>query len=87
MVLFYSPTSTLCRNQRPALEQLIEDSELEKVNFLQVNNDKHSSIATAYGVNGHPVMVFYKNGSESSRLTGGGHSKSKMKDILMDLLN
>lgn len=86
LVFYYSPSCSICSNQRPALESLVEDPDLQQVNFLQVNNDNHQTIALVFGVNGHPVMVFYKDGSESSRLTGGGHSTSKVKDILMNLL-
>jgi len=86
LVFFYSPSCSICNKQRPIITDIIEDSDLDKVSFLQVNNDKHSNVAQFYEVNGHPVILFFKDGDEKNRLLGGGHEAGKLKDLLIDLL-
>jgi len=87
LAFFYSPSSTVCRLQRSAFEDLIGDEDLRAVNFYQVRNDEFESFGWVFGVNGYPVILFHKNSSEQSRLTGGGHSSEKIKEILLNLLD
>ncbi|TVQ45623.1 MAG: thioredoxin [Saprospirales bacterium] len=87
LVFFYSPSCSICNRQRPIIAGLIDDTELEKVSFLQNNNDNLSNVAQFYGVNGHPVILFFKDGDEKNRLLGGGHEAGKLKDLLLDLLD
>lgn len=86
LVFYYSPSCSICNRQRPIIESLMDKSELKEITFLRVNNDNHSHLAQVMGVHGHPVIVFYKNGSENSRITGGGHDAQKIKNILLNLL-
>ncbi|TVQ45624.1 MAG: thioredoxin [Saprospirales bacterium] len=87
VVFFYSPTSTVCRMQRPALEDLVGDEELPGVKFYQTKNEGFESFGFVFGVSRYPVIVFHKNSSEQARLTGGGHSSEKIKEILVNLID
>ncbi len=87
VVFFYSPTSTVCRMQRPALEGLVGDEDLPGVKFYQTINEGFESFGWVFGISGYPVIVFHKNSREQARLTGGGHSSEKIKEILLNLLD
>ncbi|MCU0337357.1 MAG: thioredoxin domain-containing protein [Sediminibacterium sp.] len=53
--------------------------------FGIVDKDKHADIATKFNISGQPVTVFFKDGVEKQRLSGGGHSPQKLKDILKSI--
>lgn len=87
LVFFYSPTCSICNRQRPIIAEIIGDADLDQVAFLQNNNDNLSNVAQYYGVSGHPVILFFKDGDEKDRLLGGGHEADKLKNMLLDLMD
>ncbi len=85
LVFFHATWCSICRNQRPAVESLMKDNDLSHVFFGEVNYEQAQDIVTFSNVDGFPTMIFYKDGVEQDRLTGGGHSSAKIKDILEEL--
>jgi hypothetical protein len=64
-----------------SIEATANDAELKAFKFGIVDKDKHSDIASKFNISGQPV----KDGVEKQRLSGGGHSAQKLKDILKSI--
>ena len=85
LFFFHATWCSICANQRPAVEALPEDAELNEMFFGEVDYEKVEEVVTATGVQGFPTIVIYKDGEEQNRLTGSGHSLDKLKTILLEL--
>ena len=86
LFFFHATWCPICTAQRPAIEALVGDSELNDVFFGQVDYEKITDVTKAAKVVGFPTTVFYKDGVEAARFSGQGHSKEKIKNQLMNLL-
>jgi len=86
LIFFHATWCSLCNSQRPAIEELLDDSELSKVFIGEVNYEKVSAIVNQYNIQGFPTIVFYKDGSEASRMTGSRNSSASIKNRLLSLL-
>lgn len=87
LIFFHATWCPKCAAQRPAVEQLIGDTELSKVFFGQVDFEKVSEIVNNANVQGFPTILFIKNGVEEARFTSQGHSAQKIKDKLLELVD
>jgi len=85
LFFFHATWCSICANQRPAVEALPEDAELNEMFFGEVDYEQVEEVVTATGVQGFPTIVIYKDGEEQNRLTGSGHSLVKLKNILLEL--
>lgn len=85
LVFFHATWCSICKTQRPAVEEASKDNSLDFVKFLQIDTDKNRDITKKYEVPGQPVILFMKDGQEKQRLAGSGHSQKKIKDILISL--
>lgn len=85
MMYFHATWCSICNAQKPNIEATANDAELKAFKFGIVDKDKHSDIATKFKISGQPVTVFFKDGVEKQRLSGGGHSPQKLKDILKSI--
>lgn len=85
MVFFHATWCSICKAQRPAVEDVAKNEKLKFVNFLQVDTDHNRDITQKYSVPGQPVILFMKDGQEKHRLAGSGHAQQKIADILLSL--
>lgn len=85
LVFFHATWCSICKTQRPAVEEASKDNALDFVKFLQIDTDKNKDITKKYEVPGQPVILFMKDGQEKQRLAGSGHSQKKITDILISL--
>lgn len=85
LVFFHATWCSVCKAQRPNVEEASKDNALKFVKFLQIDTDKNRDITKKYEVPGQPVILFMKDGKEKQRLAGSGHSQKKITDILLAL--
>lgn len=85
LFFFHATWCSICADQRPAVEALPEEDELEEMFFGQVDYEQVGEVVSSTGVQGFPTIVIYKDGEEQERLTGAGHSLNKLKNLLLEL--
>lgn len=86
LVFFHASWCSICAEQRPAVESTSTKSEFSQVFFGEVEYEDNTDINQAYGVNGFPTIVFFKDGVEEARLNGKGHSEEDLAAQLNSLL-
>ena len=86
LMFFHATWCSICAAQRPDVEGLISDTSIKGAKLGQVDTDKNKDITTKYSVSGQPVIIIYKDNVEKHRLSGKGHSKSKLADMIKALL-
>jgi thioredoxin reductase (NADPH) len=59
-VLYTSPTCGPCRTLKPILNKVIEEYS-GKIHFVEIDIEEDPEIAQAAGINGTPVVQFFKN--------------------------
>ncbi len=57
-----------CRMIAPVIEELAR--ERNDVRFAKLNVDQNPRTASAFGVQGIPLLVFFRDGAEKGRVTG-----------------
>ena len=77
---FYSDSCVPCKRMSPVLAEIEEENSSVKVVKLNINFDAET--AEKYNVSAVPTLIFFKDGSEVTRITGA----VKKQDIL-DALN
>ena len=65
---FYADWCGPCQMMGPVFEEL--SGEMEEVNFLKLDTEKYSELASKFGIRGIPTLVFLKKGKEAGRITG-----------------
>ena len=84
MVDFWAKWCGPCLAAAPILEEL--DKEYAgKVNFVKVDVDGNSSLATKYGIAAIPTMLIFKDSQPAEQITGY-RSKKDLKKILDRIL-
>jgi thioredoxin 1 len=68
VVDFWAPWCGPCRMIAPILEQLA--AERHDVHFAKINVDENKQTSAAFGVQGIPLLVFFKDGIERGRVVG-----------------
>ena len=68
VVDFWAAWCGPCRMIAPVIEQLA--AEREDVRFAKLNVDQHPRTAATFHVQGIPLLVFFRDGSEVGRVTG-----------------
>ena len=69
LVDLWAPWCAPCRMLAPVVEQLAEDNE-GKLKVCKLNTDENQDIASQYGIQGIPTLLFIKDGKEVDRLVG-----------------
>ena len=69
IVDFWSPACIPCRQIEPGLEKIAADYSAS-VKILKVNVEESPGISSRYFVRGLPTLLFIKNGSVMSQITG-----------------
>jgi thioredoxin 1 len=77
MVDFWGPQCTPCLALMPEVEALAEKYG-EKVKISKIDSSKNRRLCLTLKVLGLPTFLFYKNGKEVNRLSGGD---LKIEDI------
>ncbi len=70
LVDFWGPLCAPCRVLKPHLARLAEEHG-ERVRFVAVNAEKETTAAERFEVRGVPTLIFFRDGAEVLRLTGG----------------
>ena len=81
----YAPWCGPCRMLAPILESLAEQYGT-KASFYRVNIDALPDVASAFGVNGIPHVVFVKN-KEAISTQVGLHARSQYEQIITAYIN
>jgi thioredoxin len=68
VVDFWAAWCGPCRMIAPVIEQLA--SERRDIRFAKLNVDENPGTASAFGVHGIPLLVFFKDGVEAGRVVG-----------------
>jgi len=76
VVDFWAAWCGPCRTIAPIIEQLA--AERRDVRFGKLDVDRHTRTASAIGVQGIPLLVFFKDGRERGRLVGA-HPKANIE--------
>jgi thioredoxin len=58
-----------CRAQKPIIESLIHGYQ-NRVNIIEIDIDKHRTLATKYRVQSIPTLIVFKDGKEIKRFVG-----------------
>ncbi len=83
IVDFYSDSCIPCKRIAPLLSQIEQEKEGIKVAKLNVNFD--GELASDYDVTSVPTLVFFKDGTERSRLVGAV-KKETIEEIIKENL-
>lgn len=86
LVFFHASWCTKCKEQRPAFEAASANTQRGTAQFFEVEYEDYKEIADAYDVTGFPTMVLFKDGKETKRFKGTGHSESELIEAIKALL-
>jgi thioredoxin len=70
LVDFWSPWCAPCRALRPHIARLAEERSADW-RIVAVNTEEHPAAAEDFGVRGLPTLIFFRDGKELHRLSGG----------------
>lgn len=87
IIFFHATWCSLCSKQRPEVESLLLDDDLNTVFFGEVNYEQVSEVVDKYEVLGFPTLIFFKDGKEEDRMIGSNNTAQKLKNRLMELMN
>lgn len=71
-----------CKKMKPIFSALAQ--EMTDVLFIAVDVDEFESIAYAYGVTSMPTFLFFQNGKQVKR-ESGGKTKEKLRQMIRSL--
>lgn len=78
LVDFYAEWCGPCRMLGPILE------EIEDIDIIKVDVDKHPDLAREYGVMSIPTLIFFKDGKIISQ-TLGFHTREELDEMINEL--
>ena len=67
---FYSDSCVPCKRMSPLLAETEEENP-ESIKLVKLNINFDGETAQKYNVTSVPTLVFFKDGAEKARLTGG----------------
>jgi len=83
IVDFWAPWCGPCRQVAPLLEQIAREH--TEVRVAKLNVDENPRTSTEFGVQGIPLLVFFRDGREAGRLVGA-HPKPNIEAAIRQYL-
>jgi thioredoxin 2 len=83
IVDFWAPWCGPCRQVAPLLEQIAREH--SEVRVAKLNVDDNPRTSTEFGVQGIPLLVFFRDGREAGRLVGA-HPKPNIEAAIRQYL-
>lgn len=77
---FYSDSCVPCKRLSPVLAE-IEDTLSDKIKVVKININFDIELAEKYEIQSAPTILFFKNGSEVSRLSGAVKKEELIETI------
>ena len=69
---FWGPKCAPCMALMPKFHELSDNPKYSgKIKFCSVNTAENKRVAVSCRVMGNPTFIFYRNGKETARLSGG----------------
>ena len=84
LVDFWASWCMPCRMLAPTIAKLAEENQ-DKLKVCKLNTDENQHIASQYGIQGIPTLIFFKEGKEVDR-TVGVLSQQKIQEKLNFIL-
>jgi thioredoxin 1 len=84
LVDFWAPWCGPCRMVAPVVEELAAEYS-GRLRAVKVNTDESPAIASRYGIQSIPSLVFFKDGQELGRLVGAA-PKNRLADAIEQVL-
>jgi len=87
LVDFWAPWCGPCQMMGPVFEEL-SDEYAEKLSFAKLNTEDHPDLASQFGIQGIPCLIFMKGGKEVGRIVGFAPKdalKARIDDALKNL--
>ena len=81
---FYSDSCGPCRKVSPVLNEL-EEKYKSKIKLAKIDVNSDAKLARKYVVRAVPTIVFFKNGTESTRILGAA-DKSDYSSVIEKLI-
>ncbi|MCH5195411.1 MAG: thioredoxin [Oscillospiraceae bacterium] len=81
---FYSDSCGPCRKVSPVLNEL-EEKYKSKIKLAKIDVNSDAKLARKYVVRAVPTIVFFKNGTESTRIIGAA-DKSDYSSVIEKLI-
>lgn len=86
LMFFHATWCSICKEQRPLIEEATKLESLSDVYFGQVDYEENVDIINDNNVTSFPVMLIFKDGVEKERLNGKDHSTEKLENLLKKYL-
>ncbi len=80
LVDFYATWCGPCQMMAPILEQ-VGTHLSNQIQIVKVDSDKYPGLASQYGVQALPTLVFFKNGQPHGRLEGVVNANQLLQQI------
>lgn len=81
--VFWAPWCSFCISLKPIFESI--SKEFQEIQFLRVNVDEQSDIATKHGVQGIPLIKFFCEDKEIGEIIGY-IPKNILKEKIMEIV-
>jgi thioredoxin 1 len=87
LMFFHAQWCTLCKSQRPMVEEASSNPQMINVLFGEVDYENVKSVVEKYNIEGFPTMVIFKDGAEVGRIRGSNNSPQSIVDRILPFIN
>lgn len=82
---FWAPWCGPCRFLSPTIDELSEELK-GQVNFYKVNTDEEQELASVFGIQSIPSLLFIPKGSKQPMMSMGALPKAELKKVIDEKL-
>lgn len=82
---FWAPWCGPCRFLSPIIDELSEEMKGE-VNFYKINTDEEQELASVFGIQSIPSLLFIPRGSKQPMMSMGALPKAELKKVIDEKL-